>query len=93
MTGEMIVVNDLSDIDSLLASRSRPTFVKQWTLADLSADAGNLESRSVMRGMKSFMTARCNQCHAIGGHGATIGPDLTKVAEKYKGAKLPAADS
>ena len=88
MTGEMIVVNDLRDIDSLLASRSRPTFVKEWVLADLSADASNLEGRSVMRGMKSFMTARCNQCHAVGGHGSTIGPDLTKVAEKYKGARL-----
>ena len=42
----------------------------------------------IMRGMKSFMTARCNQCHAVGGHGATIGPDLTKVAEKYKGSRL-----
>ena len=41
-----------------------------------------------MRGMKAFLTARCNQCHAVGGHGAKFGPDLTKVAEKYHGARL-----
>ncbi|MFP6613765.1 MAG: PVC-type heme-binding CxxCH protein [Pirellulales bacterium] len=88
MTGEMIVVKDLKDVDLLLASRARPAFVKKWTMADFEGDGGAVEDRSVMRGMKAFMTARCNQCHAVNGHGASIGPDLTKVAEKYKGGKL-----
>ena len=88
MTGEMIVVKDLHDVDSMIAARSRPAVVKKWTLADLEKDATDLRGRSVMRGMKAFMTARCNQCHAVAGHGATFGPDLTGIAEKYKGARL-----
>jgi putative heme-binding domain-containing protein len=88
MTGEMIVVKDLKDVDSLLASRTRPTFIKKWTMEDFEGDSGPNDDRAVMRGMKAFMTARCNQCHAVSGHGAKIGPDLTKVAEKYKGEKL-----
>jgi len=88
MTGEMIVARELRDVDALLAARGTPTFVKDWTMADLGKAAGDLEGRSVMKGMKSFMDARCNQCHAVGGHGAKFGPDLTKVAEKYIGARL-----
>jgi len=88
MTGEMVVVRELRDVESLLASQARPTFVKQWTMADLEKDVADLKGRSVMRGMKAFMIARCNQCHALKGHGATIGPDLTEVVKKYKGSKL-----
>ena len=88
MTGEMIVARELKDVDALLAARGTSTFVKDWTMTDLGKAAGDLEGRSVMRGMKSFMDARCNQCHAVGGHGAKFGPDLTKVAEKYRGARL-----
>ena len=88
MTGQMVVVRDLRDVESLLASQARPTFVKEWAMADLEKDVADLKGRSVMRGMKAFMIARCNQCHAVKGHGATIGPDLTEVAKKYKGTKL-----
>jgi len=92
MTGEMIVAENLDDVDKLLAERGTPTFVKNWSVADfdkeLAPDSKVLEGRSIMRGYKTFIDARCNQCHAIGGHGATFGPDLTKVTEKYKGKKL-----
>ncbi len=88
MTGEMIVVDDLKDVDKLLASRKRPTFVKEWSMADLARDATNLGDRNLMRGMKAFMTARCDQCHAVNGHGAKLAPDLTKVTKDFKGEKL-----
>ena len=88
MTGEMIVADSVSEVDALLAARKTPKFVKNWTLADLEKDADQVAGRSIMRGMKAFIDARCGQCHAIGGHGAKFGPDLTKVAEKYRGKEL-----
>ena len=88
MTGEMVVVDELADVEELLASRRSPGFVRNWTMEDLQDDTDDLEGRSVMRGMKAFMDARCHQCHTIAGHGTKLGPDLTKVAERYRGAKL-----
>ncbi len=88
MTGEMIVTEKDEDVAALLASRKKPKFFKNWTMAELEKDATRVAGRSVMRGMKAFMVARCDQCHAVSGHGAKFGPDLTKVAEKYKGARL-----
>ena len=88
MNGEMFVINDKISADALAAARKTPTMVKEWTTADLAKDAASLKDRNISNGMKAFMTARCNQCHAVDGHGATIGPDLTKIAEKYKGERL-----
>ncbi len=88
MTGEMIVANKLEDVQSLLAARKRPSFVKNWKVADLKPELSKLKGRNLMRGMKSFMRARCNQCHQVAGHGASFGPDLTKVKEKYSGEAL-----
>ena len=42
----------------------------------------------VMRGMAAFMKANCNQCHVLAGHGVNLGPDLMKVTERYKDARL-----
>ena len=88
MNGEMIVAADLKDVDKMLAARKKPAFSKNWKLADLEAEVANLKGRNVMRGMKAFMSARCNQCHQVAGHGINLGPDLTKVSEKFKGAAL-----
>ena len=42
----------------------------------------------VMRGMAAFMKANCNQCHVLNGHGVNLGPDLTKVTDRYKNSRL-----
>ncbi|HVR85480.1 MAG TPA: PA14 domain-containing protein, partial [Planctomycetota bacterium] len=63
-------------------------FVKMWTLAELESDARSLSHRSFARGKDLFTAAGCIKCHAIAGEGSKLGPDLTKVAEKYKGDKL-----
>ncbi len=88
MTGQLVVVDKLDDVDRVLATVKRPAFVKNWTVDDLAKDAANTQGRNIMRGYKAFMTAKCNQCHQINGHGVALGPDLTKVAEKYKGVAL-----
>ncbi|MDA1273326.1 MAG: GDSL-type esterase/lipase family protein [Verrucomicrobia bacterium] len=87
MTGEMLVVNDRQTEQMLLASRAVPQS-RDWKIADLEEPAAKLTGRNVMRGMKAFMDARCNQCHQIAGHGIALGPDLTKISEKYRGGEL-----
>ena len=88
MNGEIVVARDLKDVDKMLAARKKAAFNKEWKLTDLAPNAGNLKDRNLMRGMKAFMSAKCNQCHQIAGHGTNLGPDLTKVSEKYKGSAL-----
>ncbi|MDP7251782.1 MAG: ThuA domain-containing protein, partial [Planctomycetota bacterium] len=65
MKGEMIVASDLKDVKKMLAAKKKPAFSKEWKLADLAADLGNLKGRNLMRGMKSFMSGKCNQCHQV----------------------------
>ncbi len=69
-----------------------PGFVKKWTLDELAADADMTSQRttpqSVNRGMVAFLKAGCVKCHPVGGQGARIGPDLTKLAVNCKGRKL-----
>ena len=64
-------------------------FVKDWTVEDL---APQLEEppaeRSYYRGRGLFESLGCNKCHVIGGKGVELGPDLTKVREKYTGVEL-----
>ena len=88
MVGDMVVADDPEAAEKLLAARARPTFVKEWKLSDFEGKLDGLSDRDVMRGMKAFRTARCHQCHAVRGHGATFGPDLTNIAERYRGADL-----
>ena len=81
----------LYDLEEMPAP-DEPPFVKNWVLEELAADADMTSQRatrqSVERGMLAFLKAGCIQCHPIGGEGAHTGPDLTKVALKYKGRKL-----
>ena len=46
------------------------------------------DEQSVMRGMQSFMKANCLQCHAVGGHGVNLGPNLVEATRKFTGKKL-----
>ena len=90
MKGDLVIADSAEQAKKMLAAR-RPTVVKQWKMADfVGFDIVKLEhdEPTVMRGMQAFMKARCNQCHVIAGHGIGLGPELTKVAEQYKGAKL-----
>ena len=88
MTGEIIVAEDLDDVDAILASRSQPTFVKDWALGDFDNLQKDQTPETVMRGMKAFLKAKCHQCHVVSGHGIGLGPELTKVSERFRGRKL-----
>jgi putative heme-binding domain-containing protein len=87
MKGDMVVARDLADVDAMLAAAA-PKFVQEWKLADLAEAAQQTDERSVMKGMQAFAKARCNQCHVVDGHGIPLGPDLTKISERFKGEQL-----
>ena len=88
MKGNMVVAKDKNEADALVKA-SEPVEVSQWKLQDF---AGVREFKkdeaALMKGMQAFVKARCNQCHAISGHGINLGPDLTDVAKRFKGQKL-----
>lgn len=87
MKGNMIVADDLSKVDSMLAA-VQPKVVKEWKLADFDEIKINDDEATAMKGMEAFVKARCNQCHVVAGHGINLGPDLTDVAKRFQGTKL-----
>ena len=88
MRGEIIVTDNIKNVNSILAARQQATFVKDWTLDDFPAVKTETSQVTVMRGMAAFIKARCNQCHLVAGHGIELGPELTKISERFKGKKL-----
>ena len=87
MNGVMVVAETAKEVDALLAAR-KPTIVKEWTMTDFPEITPKADDDSIARGMQAFVKARCNQCHAIAGHGINIGPDLTEIGKRLKGVKL-----
>ena len=63
-------------------------FVRMWKLSDLANEADHLEKRSLIRGRNMFQTVGCNKCHLVAGQGTNLGPDLTKISERFRGHKL-----
>ena len=55
---------------------------------DLAGDAEDLSNRSVEKGRVAFEAAGCFKCHVVGGKGEKLGPDLTDITKRFKGAKL-----
>jgi putative membrane-bound dehydrogenase-like protein len=90
MNGVMRVVEKLDPAMLAAAPPAAATpvavrkFVKFYEMDDLKpalerADKG----RSFARGRELFEIGGCVRCHAFNGAGDTVGPDLTKVREKY----------
>jgi putative heme-binding domain-containing protein len=63
-------------------------FVQMWSTAELAAEADSLTRRSFDAGRSTFETAGCIKCHKMKDSGTPLGPDLTKVAERFRGQKL-----
>ncbi len=87
MRGQMIVVNDLSEVDSMLAAAA-PSVVNQWSMEDFPVLETQHDEATIMAGMQAFVKAGCNQCHKLAGHGMNLGPDLTDVRKRFQGRKL-----
>ncbi len=88
MKGIMVVADSKAQAAQLLAAE-KPVVVQEWALSDFEGMlVPEATEMIVMRGMAAFMKANCNQCHVLAGHGVNLGPDLTKVTERYKDIKL-----
>lgn len=87
MKGDMVVANDLSEVDALLAEK-QPQIVREWKLSDFDEISIQDDEETAMKGMQAFTKARCNQCHVVAGHGINLGPDLTDVSKRFQGQKL-----
>jgi putative heme-binding domain-containing protein len=88
MRGVLFVLDDEQPMPEDVPFVAERTFVRDWQLAELAADADALGSRSAHAGHVAFHVAGCAQCHAVAGQGATWGPDLTKIRERYQGSRL-----
>ncbi|MAI72359.1 MAG: hypothetical protein CMM01_15805 [Rhodopirellula sp.] len=88
MKGIMVVADSDSQAAELLAAE-KPATVQEWKMSDLEdLVVPEASEKVVMRGMAAFMKANCNQCHVLAGHGVNLGPDLSKVTERYKNRRL-----
>ena len=87
MNGVMAVAESVEAAEALLAAR-KPKVVKNWKMTDFPAIVAQSDDAAIARGMQAFVKARCNQCHAIAGHGINIGPDLTETGKRLQGIKL-----
>lgn len=87
MQGSLFVI---ADGEPLPESANAPVrkFVQIWTTKDLASDADSLANRNFENGRKTFELAGCSKCHKINDRGVAPGPDLTKVAERFKSQKL-----
>ncbi len=57
----------------------------EWTYDQLAGDLSHLDQgRSYPQGERLFLKASCFSCHQMRGQGGKIGPDLTKISDKYK---------
>lgn len=87
MNGNMVVARNQSDVETMLAGQ-RPAVVRKWKLSDFPEVATADDEETMMRGMQAFVKARCNQCHAVAGHGINLGPDLTDIGKRFQGTRL-----
>ena len=90
MYGALVVVDDVAEF---LARKESSTSADdllgiktvQWTLDDLAGHLSSIsQGRSLEKGRHNFLKASCFACHRIQDQGGKIGPELTKIREKYK---------
>ena len=68
----------------LAESLAGRTFVKAWTLDELTAlTTKALHGRNYDRGRKLFAAAACVACHRFDGEGGAMGPDLTMAGGRF----------
>ena len=63
-------------------------FVRQWTLDDLADAADTLAGRSFQSGKAVFSQAGCIKCHRMKDEGSPLGPDLTRIGDRFRGTRL-----
>jgi putative heme-binding domain-containing protein len=76
---DFIIKNDMS---------VKRRFVKKWQHHNFGSAPDRLKGRSLERGKLVFEQATCSRCHKVGDAAKTLGPDLTGITKRFRGAKL-----
>ena len=56
---------------------------RRWTVEEAAPLVANLENRDLEKGKAMYGAALCSSCHAIGGEGGAVGPDLTQLGTRF----------
>ncbi|MEX2511509.1 MAG: c-type cytochrome [Cyclobacteriaceae bacterium] len=56
---------------------------KRWTVEEATPLMDDLEERDLEKGKAMYAATLCASCHAIGGEGGYIGPDLTQLGSRF----------
>jgi putative heme-binding domain-containing protein len=79
---ESIGAGDVSSPEETLPTPEGPG--NAWTLAEiLDAVSDQFHHRSFANGQKMFAAAKCVSCHRFHGEGATVGPDLSSIGQRF----------
>lgn len=56
---------------------------RRWTVEEAAPLVADLENRDLEKGKAMYGAALCSSCHAIGGEGGAVGPDLTQLGTRF----------
>jgi putative heme-binding domain-containing protein len=56
---------------------------RRWTVEEAAPLVENLEGRDLEKGEAMYAATLCISCHAMGGEGGVIGPDLTQLGTRF----------
>ncbi|WP_410266057.1 c-type cytochrome [Cyclobacterium sp.] len=56
---------------------------RRWTMDEATPLVEDLENRDLEKGKAMYAAALCSSCHAIGGEGGAVGPDLTQLGNRF----------
>jgi putative heme-binding domain-containing protein len=72
--------------DELPAELPKESQPNKWSYDELLSylESNDGKAGSPSRGEKVFQTAQCINCHRFNGHGESLGPELTAVAQRFQ---------
>ncbi|MDO6439768.1 c-type cytochrome [Cyclobacterium sp. 1_MG-2023] len=56
---------------------------KRWTVEEAAPLVEDLKGRDLEKGKAMFNATLCSSCHAMGGEGGVVGPDLTQLGTRF----------
>lgn len=88
MQGSLFVLPDDQPLPEPTDEELSRRFVRSWTLEDLQDDADLLTGRAYEKGKAVFAQAGCSKCHRVRDDGSPLGPELTQIADRFRGTRL-----
>jgi len=87
MQGSLFVIPESEELPQTAFEPSRK-FVQMWSVKDFESDLVSGRPFNAEQGRRTFELAGCSKCHKVGSEGSALGPDLTKISDRFKGPAL-----